>query len=168
MGSIKTLTPPRAGAWSGPGSPYSCGFGGCAASLNVHTWALPFAGGDYRIFLECGPGLWYNHSNTSGQSPPPCVRPISCARRFRICPYPVLRERSGARGQSHRITYQPIAAAVVQTVLPLKWSGRKRGAGLSNPVPRFRRRNGNGKNPDSQGGRVESCKQKSSPKIEKF
>ena len=45
----------------------------------------------------------------------------------------------------------PTAAAVVQTVLPLKWSGRKRGAGLSNPVPRFRRRNGNGKNPDSQG-----------------
>ena len=26
---------------------------------------------------------------------------------------------------------------------------------LSNPVPRFRRRNGNGKNPDGQGGRVE-------------
>ena len=26
---------------------------------------------------------------------------------------------------------------------------------MSNPVPRFRRRNGNGKNPDSQGGRVE-------------
>ena len=47
------------------------------------------------------------------------------------------------------------AAAVVQTVLPLKWSGRKRGAGLSNPVPRFRRRNGNGKNPDGQGFRVE-------------
>ena len=32
---------------------------------------------------------------------------------------------------------------------------REKGAGLSNPVPRFRRRNGNGKNPDSQGGRVE-------------
>ena len=45
----------------------------------------------------------------------------------------------------------PSAAAPVQTVLPLKWSGRKRGAGLSNPVPRFRRRNGNGKNPDGQG-----------------
>ena len=45
----------------------------------------------------------------------------------------------------------PATAAVVQTVLPLKWSGRKRGAGLSNPVPRFRRRNGNGKNPDGQG-----------------
>ncbi len=27
----------------------------------------------------------------------------------------------------------------------------KTGAGLSNPVPRFRRRNGNGKNPDGQG-----------------
>ena len=27
----------------------------------------------------------------------------------------------------------------------------KAGAGLSNPVPRFRRRNGNGKNPDGQG-----------------
>ena len=27
----------------------------------------------------------------------------------------------------------------------------KAGAGLLNPVPRFRRRNGNGKNPDSQG-----------------
>jgi len=49
----------------------------------------------------------------------------------------------------------PTAAAPVQTVLPLKWSGRKRGAGLSNPVPRFRRRNGNGKNPDSQGVRVD-------------
>ena len=49
----------------------------------------------------------------------------------------------------------PAAAAPVQTVLPLKWSGRKRGAGLSNPVPRFRRRNGSGKNPDGQGVRVE-------------
>ena len=49
----------------------------------------------------------------------------------------------------------PTAAAPVQTVLPLKWSGRKLGAGLSNPVPRFRRRNGNGKNPDSQGVRVD-------------
>ena len=45
----------------------------------------------------------------------------------------------------------PTAAAPVQTVLPLNWSGRKRGTGLSNPVPRFRRRNGNGKNPDGQG-----------------
>ena len=27
----------------------------------------------------------------------------------------------------------------------------KAGAGLLNPVPRFRRRNGNGKNPDGQG-----------------
>ena len=27
----------------------------------------------------------------------------------------------------------------------------KAGAGLPNPVPRFRRRNGNGKNPDGQG-----------------
>ena len=36
----KTLTPPRAGAWSAPGSPYSCGFGGCAASLNVHARRL--------------------------------------------------------------------------------------------------------------------------------
>ena len=33
----KTLTPPRAGAWSVSESPYSCGFGGCAASLNVHA-----------------------------------------------------------------------------------------------------------------------------------
>lgn len=45
----------------------------------------------------------------------------------------------------------PIAAEVVQTVLPLEWSGRKRGAGFFYPVPRFRRRNGNGKNSDSQG-----------------
>lgn len=44
-----------------------------------------------------------------------------------------------------------VAAEVVQTVLPLEWSGRKRKAGFFYPVPRFRRRNGNGKNPDGQG-----------------
>lgn len=42
-------------------------------------------------------------------------------------------------------------AEVVQTVLPLEWSRRKRGAGLNNPVPRFRRRKDNGKNPTGQG-----------------
>ena len=60
----KTLTPPRAGAWSVSESPYSCGFGDCAANLNVH------------------------------------------APRLRIYPYPVLWERPGARGQSHRKTYR--------------------------------------------------------------
>ncbi len=48
----------------------------------------------------------------------------------------------------------PTATAVVQTVLPLEWSRRKWEAGLSNPVPRFRRRNGNGKNPDGQGFKI--------------
>ena len=43
-----------------------------------------------------------------------------------------------------------IAAEVVQTVLPLEWSRRKRGR-IFYPVPRFRRGNDNGKNPDSQG-----------------
>jgi len=43
-----------------------------------------------------------------------------------------------------------IAAEVVQTVLLLEWSERKRGR-IFYPVPRFRRRNGNGKNPDGQG-----------------
>ena len=33
----------------------------------------------------------------------------------------------------------------------VKMERTKAGAGLSNPVPRFRRRNGNGKNPDGQG-----------------
>ena len=33
----------------------------------------------------------------------------------------------------------------------VKMKRTKAGAGLSNPVPRFRRRNGNGKNPDGQG-----------------
>ena len=67
---------------------------------------FPFAGGDYQIFLEWGAGLWYNRSDTSGLSPLPCSRPISHARRLRIYPYPVLWERPGARGQSHRKTYR--------------------------------------------------------------
>ena len=37
----------------------------------------------------------------------------------------------------------------------VKMKRMKAGAGLSNLVPRFRQRNGNGKNPDGQGGRVE-------------
>ena len=75
--------------------------------------------------------------------PPVTHLPLSCS----------LGEAGGAGAEPPQNL--PSAAAPVQTVLPLKWSGRKRGAGLSNPVPRFRRRNGNGKNPDSQGGRVE-------------
>jgi len=43
----------------------------------------------------------------------------------------------------------PAAAEVVQTVLPLEWSGRKRGQDFLS-CSRFRRRNGNGKNPDGQ------------------
>ena len=43
---------------------------------------------------------------------------------------------------------------------PIQWTMRERkdwrSSTLSNPVPRFRRRNGNGKNADSQGDRVES------------
>ena len=72
--------------------------------------------------------------------PPVTHLPLSCS----------LGEAGGAGAEPPQNL--PTAAAVVQTVLPLKWSGRKRGTGLSNPVPRFRRRNGNGKNPDSQGG----------------
>ena len=68
---------------------------------------------------------------------------------LRNTPFCSLGEVGGARAEPpQNLT---TTAAVVQTVLPLKWSGRKRGAGLSNPVPRFRRRNGNGKNPDGQG-----------------
>jgi hypothetical protein len=72
--------------------------------------------------------------------PPVTHLPLSCS----------LGEAGGAGAEPPQNL--PTAAAVVQTVLPLKWSGRKRGTGLSNPVPRFRRRNGNGKNPDGQGG----------------
>ena len=75
--------------------------------------------------------------------PPVTHLPLSCS----------LGEAGGAGAEPPQNL--PTAAAPVQTVLPLKWSGRKRGAGLSNPVPRFRRRNGNGKNPDSQGVRVD-------------
>ena len=71
--------------------------------------------------------------------PPVTHLPLSCS----------LGEAGGAGAEPPQNL--PSAAAPVQTVLPLKWSGRKRGAGLSNPVPRFRRRNGNGKNPDGQG-----------------
>lgn len=56
-------------------------------------------------------------------------------------------------GGAGRIAPQSLTmtAAAVQAVLPLKWSRQKRGAGFTNPVPRFRRRKGSGKNPDGQG-----------------
>ena len=80
--------------------------------------------------------------------PPVTLLPLSCS----------LGEAGGAGAEPPQNL--PTAAAPVQTVLPLKWSRRKRGAGLSNPVPRFRRRNGNGKNPDSQGVRVDFLRSK--------
>ena len=46
----------------------------------------------------------------------------------------------GGRGRGGRATAKPVGnTAAVQTGLPLKWSGRKRGAGLSNPVPHWLR-----------------------------
>lgn len=80
--------------------------------------------------------------------PPGTLLPLFCS----------LGEAGGARAEPPQNL--PAAAASVQTVLPLKWSGQKRGAGLSNSVPRFRRRDGNGKNPDSQEFRVGSYTQK--------
>ena len=59
--------------------------------------------------------------------PPGTLLPLSCS----------LGEAGGAGAEPPQSL--PSAAAPVQTVLPLKWSVRKQGAGLSNPVPRFRR-----------------------------
>ena len=67
---------------------------------------------------------------------------------LRNIPFCSLGEVGGAGAEPpHNL---PPAAEVVQTVLPLEWSRRKRGR-IFYPVPRFRRRNGNGKNPDGQG-----------------
>ena len=68
--------------------------------------------------------------------PPVTHLPLSCS----------LGEAGGAGAEPPQNL--PTAAAPVQTVLPLKWSGRKR------------RRNGNGKNPDSQGVRVDFLRSK--------
>ena len=84
-------------------------------------------------------GGWGLRRKPKCPRPPVTHLPLSCS----------LGEAGGAGAEPPQNL--PAAAAVVQTVLPLEWSGRKRGAGLSNPVPRFRRRNGNGKNPDGQG-----------------
>ncbi len=65
------------------------------------------------------------------------------------CPYPVLWRRPGARGQSHRKACRPHRGSA--DGFAAKMERTETGAGLSNPVPRFRQRNGGGKNPDSQG-----------------
>ena len=55
----------------------------------------------------------------------------------------------GARG---RATAKPNASRRSSADdFAVRMKRTKAGAGLSNPVPRFRRRNGNGKNPDGQG-----------------
>ena len=60
------------------------------------------------------------------------------------------------RGRGGRATAKPtVSRRTSADGFAVKMKQTKAGAGLSNPVPRFRRRNGNGKNPDSQGGRVE-------------
>jgi len=60
------------------------------------------------------------------------------------------------RGRGGRATAKPtVSRRSSADGFAVKMERPKAGAGLSNPVPRFRRRNGNGKNPDGQGGRVE-------------
>ena len=56
------------------------------------------------------------------------------------------------RGRGGRATAKPTGSRRTSADgFAVKMKRTKAGAGLSNPVPRFRRRNGNGKNPDSQG-----------------
>ena len=60
------------------------------------------------------------------------------------------------RGRGGRATAKPTDSRCSSADgFAVKMKRTKAGAGLLNPVPRFRRRNGNGKNPDSQGVRVD-------------
>ena len=60
----------------------------------------------------------------------------------------------GGRGRGGRATAKPTDSRRTSADgFAVRMKRTKAGAGLSNPVPRFRRRNGNGKNPDSQGGK---------------
>ncbi len=56
------------------------------------------------------------------------------------------------RGRGGRVAAKPTGSRRSSADgFAVRMKRTKAGAGLSNPVPRFRRRNGNGKNPDGQG-----------------
>ena len=60
------------------------------------------------------------------------------------------------RGRGGRATAKPtVSRRTSADGFAVRMEQTKTGAGFFYPVPRFRRRNGNGKNPDGQGGRVE-------------
>ncbi len=94
-------------------------------------------------------GLWHNHSDKSGLSLPPCVCSIVHAPRLRTCLILFFGRDRGCEG---RATAKPTGSRRSSADgFAVKMEQTKAGAGLSNPIPRFLRRNGNGKNPDGQG-----------------
>ena len=58
--------------WSAPGSPYSCGFRGCAASLNVHARRLRSC--PYSVLWKRSGARGQSHRKTYRQPPHKCRR----------------------------------------------------------------------------------------------